>query len=287
MTERHIKGLYRRATRVIRGFTLVVGLLLTVSLGIVHHGEAQATESNPMGGSPVSWWSGEGNASDRQNGNHGTLQNGAAFGTGARGQAFRFDGVDDYVEVAHNANLDPGAGSFTVDAWIKMTAARGTYAVVSKYECGGTCPRDVANSAYTLVVRDGQLVAFVRDTNKGGSVEAFEGQVLVGSRFVADGQFHHVMMVRDSAAGELRLWVDGDADACAPLNPGASGVLKEDDGEPDPFLIGAQMAAGLPDATSFFPGLIDEVKFFTEALTVSGIQGACSQNLLFLPIVVR
>ena len=46
----------------------------------------------------VSWWQGEGDANDQMSHNTGTLVNGAAFTTGKVGQAFSFDGVNDYVD---------------------------------------------------------------------------------------------------------------------------------------------------------------------------------------------
>jgi hypothetical protein len=68
----------------------------------------------------VSWWSGDTDASDIQDGNDGVLKNGALAGaSGKVGGAFSFDGVDDHVRVAASANLDVGAGyGFTIDAWI-------------------------------------------------------------------------------------------------------------------------------------------------------------------------
>ena len=45
----------------------------------------------------VSWWPGDGNPNDIQDSNDGTLQNGVTFAAGKVGQAFSFDGVDDFV----------------------------------------------------------------------------------------------------------------------------------------------------------------------------------------------
>ena len=66
----------------------------------------------------VSWWPGDGDANDIGS-KSGTMQNGATFAAGKVGRGFSFDGVDDYVRVPDNPNLYPGAGSLTVDAWIK------------------------------------------------------------------------------------------------------------------------------------------------------------------------
>ncbi|MDZ7369489.1 MAG: DUF1349 domain-containing protein [candidate division KSB1 bacterium] len=72
---------------------------------------------NPPSGL-VSWWPGENNANDIQSSNHGALQNGATFATGKVGQAFSFDGVDDYVSVPDNTNWDFGMNDFTIDLWL-------------------------------------------------------------------------------------------------------------------------------------------------------------------------
>ncbi len=48
---------------------------------------------------------------------------------------------------------------------------------------------------------------------------------MVGTKLVADGDFHHIAAVRDLAASKLLLYVDGSLDASAPLNAGAIGVL--------------------------------------------------------------
>src|SRR5687767_5636249 len=48
----------------------------------------------------VSWWRAEGGVQDFAGSNNsGSLQNGASFAAGMVGQAFRFDGTDDYVNL--------------------------------------------------------------------------------------------------------------------------------------------------------------------------------------------
>src|SRR4029077_17286827 len=69
----------------------------------------------------VSWYRAEDNANDFADGNNGTLQGGATFAAGEVGQAFNLNGTSNFVQVPHNANLNPGSGSFTVDAWIFQT----------------------------------------------------------------------------------------------------------------------------------------------------------------------
>src|SRR6266404_8609218 len=69
----------------------------------------------------VGWWPGENNANDIQGTNNGTLQNGAtATATGKVGQAFSFDGVNDFVNVPTSATLDPTTTA-SMDAWVNFT----------------------------------------------------------------------------------------------------------------------------------------------------------------------
>ena len=65
-----------------------------------------------------SWWPGNGNARDVVGGYDGTLMNGATFAngfvTGGNGQAFSFDGTDDWI----NVQSAPAASTFTIETWV-------------------------------------------------------------------------------------------------------------------------------------------------------------------------
>jgi hypothetical protein len=69
----------------------------------------------------IGWWPGDGNANDIVSGNHGTLQNGTAFGLGIVAQAFSLDGVDDFVSI-NNFNALDGLSNATFEFWVKMNA---------------------------------------------------------------------------------------------------------------------------------------------------------------------
>ena len=87
-------------------FDLVIG-------GIGVTGDVPTPIEPPPG--MVSWWPGDGNASDIQDGNHGALVGGATYAPGKVGQAFSFDGVDDFVEMS--SAVVPLTGDFTIDLW--------------------------------------------------------------------------------------------------------------------------------------------------------------------------
>ncbi len=214
----------------------------------------------------VSWWPGDGHANDIQDGNPGTLHGAATFAPGKVGQAFSFDGVS-YVRVPHNANLDPGTGSFTLTAWVETTSIANK-TLVSKYECGGFCPSGGANSLYFLSMSAGKVVAEIRDSDGSSPGELF----LTGSSPIADGDFHHVAMLRDIATSQLRIYVDGVLDASAVLNAGSDGAIQDNDGEADPLLLGGFFNGGTTTLRDAFTGLIDEVEYFNRALSASEIQ---------------
>ena len=66
------------------------------------------------------WYPGDGNANDIQNGNNGTLVNGATFAAGEVGQAFSFN-CSNSVSIGSPAALKLTNG-VTLDAWVRPTA---------------------------------------------------------------------------------------------------------------------------------------------------------------------
>ena len=69
----------------------------------------------------LAWWRSEGNAIDARGNYHGTLQNGTVFTAGMTGEAFSFDGTDDYVDLPDGfANFTNG---LTVGLWARPTSS--------------------------------------------------------------------------------------------------------------------------------------------------------------------
>ncbi len=81
-------------------------------------GSVYRAEAIPITSGLIGYWPGDGNANDESgNNNHGTLKNGATFGSGQVGQAFSFDGVDDYVEAPDSSLWAFGTSDLTIDLW--------------------------------------------------------------------------------------------------------------------------------------------------------------------------
>ncbi len=211
----------------------------------------------------VSWWPGDGAATDILDGNGGTLMNGAAFATGKVGQGFMLNGVNQYVTVPSNAGLVPGVSSFSLEAWVRTSSGSGRRRIATTYECGGAvCGSPLHyGSLYSLYLLNGFPVFDLRDSTGDTS----QVQSLLGHVFLADSTFHHVVATRDMSSLTMTLYVDGRLDSSAPLLPHSQGPIQQDDSETDPFTIGAAVMSGSTALQDFFSGVIDEVIFYQRA----------------------
>ena len=176
------------------------------------------------------------------NNNDGTIS-GATWVDGKYGKALSFDGIDDRVEVAHNANLYMPNG-FTLMAWAKpnpphpevlgFVAGKGSWA-----EGFWGFYLDANNKVYYQLRLTGSTI------EKGGAI------------VLPSNVFSHITLVWDTSA--LKLYVNGvfdnQADAVGSL-PNLA----------EPFVIGRRYAAGY-----WFSGSIDEVRIYNRALTAAEI----------------
>jgi hypothetical protein len=232
-----------------RLFLLAAGLLL-----VLGPGEASAATL-------VHSWKADGNFNDSIGTNHGAGLGNTAFTAGHDGQAFSFDGNDDYVSVPD----DPShyfTGSFTLDAWAKTSTSTGPGQIATYYDCAQDCPSNTANSVYEIEIRDGHGWGNVRDSDAGGTGS---DQQITGGPAIADGAFHHVALIRDVEAGKLSLYVDGVVAAEQNLGPAADGPIQNDDGQPDPITFGAQLEGGTSTPIEELTGAVDDVRLWNGA----------------------
>jgi hypothetical protein len=94
-----------------------------LALGLASTSLADGLDPNLIG-----WWrfdegAGTTAADSGVNGLDGALVNGPVWrADGLRNGCLFFDGYDDYVQVAQNARLNPGTGSFTVVLCARVTS---------------------------------------------------------------------------------------------------------------------------------------------------------------------
>lgn len=153
-----------------------------------------------------------------------------------------FDGVNDFVQVIHNPNLN--AFPITAAAWIKTTNLTG--AVLRKWNLA---------DGYMLEVQNGVLAG--RYISSGGGTVALTGS---GPKaFISDGLWHHVAFVAQVGNGSL--YVDGEPVATGPFN-GAIGAA----GTTQPLQIGG------PNLLGNYAGFIDDITIWNRALSLDDIQ---------------
>jgi hypothetical protein len=66
----------------------------------------------------ISYWTGDNTTADAVGSNHARLVSGASYAAGQVGQAFKFDGVNDRLQVADSPSFAL-TGSMTIEAWVK------------------------------------------------------------------------------------------------------------------------------------------------------------------------
>jgi hypothetical protein len=174
--------------------------------------------------------------------NPGTLYGGPAWlpAGGKLNGALQFDGVDDYVGVPFIVN--PAEGVFSAFAWIKGG------------EPGQVIFSQTGTDGQTWLGADslgGYLVSGLAPPPAGRTVTpALESQSLI-----TDGQWHHVGFVWDG--GYRHLYADGvdvasDTSTISPLTSSDGGMT-----------IGAGKSL---EESSYFSGLIDDVRIYNQAL---------------------
>jgi hypothetical protein len=196
----------------------------------------------------VSWWTGDGDGKDIVGFNDGIMMNGATFWTGNVGQAFSFDGVDDYVRVGDATSLR--AAQVTVSAWIFSTSDDDTAYIVEKNStaAGGY-------HSYALWINFGGKFG-ARSVMNGFIYDVVSDLTLASNL----NKWAHLTMTNDGS--RLRLFVDGVFDKETEVG----GTI---DYGPYPVTIGSYYDN--PDKSNSFAGLIDEVQVFGRALSAEEI----------------
>ncbi len=163
---------------------------------------------------------------------------------GPRATALDFDGADDYVEVPYSAQLNPD--SFTVAAWVKASGGSGAY-------------RSVFTSRDTNAT-NGYMIYATGDNYWQLWIGTSGGWSSVGSAPVVLDRWTHLAATYEG--GTLRFYVNGQ-----PAGSQSGAYLSSNTQRP--LRVGAGATEG--DPTFFFPGAIDDVRLYAEALAPAQI----------------
>ncbi|MFA5249046.1 MAG: LamG-like jellyroll fold domain-containing protein [Candidatus Paceibacterota bacterium] len=193
------------------------------------------------------------NANDSSgNNNNGTASGAVAtattpYGNGAAGQyAMSFDGINDYVSVLHSASISL-SNTFTVSVWIKTNAA-GRRILIKEPSGGG-----VTN--YSLQLDSSGYLG-------GGTYDnlSHNSSFYNTAKAVNDGNWHHAVMVRDGVS-KIYIYVDSVMQSATDTTVGNTITNSGN------FIIGNRN-----NVSSYFNGLIDEVRIYSAALPSSAIR---------------
>jgi len=88
---------------------------------------------------------------------------------------------------------------------------------------------------------------------------------------VGDGNWHHIVGVRDVGVGQHLLYVDGTMARADPIGGADLGPITNVDGESDPLTIGAGRTGGSDAKTAHLLGGVDEVAYYESSLTASQV----------------
>jgi hypothetical protein len=213
----------------------------------------------------------ENNANDHLGSFNGTaVGTNFSYAAGKYGQAFQLDGSDDTVTINDGDQMWP-AGSLTLEAWIKTTSAN-TQNIISKYTCGSQCPTGMSLAYLALVVEAGghPRLDFRPDAT------ADITTVVASTMAINDGNWHHIVGVRDATAMMALVYVDGTLAVSATPAAEQFGAMTNTDNEVDLVTIGSTINAGMTTHAGFFAGAIDEVAIYHSALTTAQVSAIYS-----------
>jgi beta propeller repeat protein len=214
---------------------------------ICSSGSCQANTTQPQQNKLISYWKFDGNANDAVGTNNGTVY-GAVLTTGISGQAYSFDGVNDYIKISSFNLTNEGSISF----WFYATNLTG-------------------NSPNILFKKNDKLTTFRFYRNSGWYSGAL-GWLLYYENLsgatnnalpITDhnaNQWYHVVFVYNSS-GYYWAYVNGTNR----LNSQVSNFKNWLVGNGDMYLGGAF-------TSSYFNGKLDEVKIWNYALNATEIK---------------
>jgi Concanavalin A-like lectin/glucanases superfamily len=182
----------------------------------------------------------DGNAEDQAGSHDGTVAGGAAFVD----RGLQLNGSSQYVDLG--APILNTASDYTAAAWVKLDKADGAFQTVVSQD-------GPSDSAFYLQY-SGADQRFAM---------SFAGVRALAPTKPVVGQWYHVVGVRDTVKGELRLYVDGrlagTTSACMPQAAPTGNTV-----------IGRGMYGGNP--VDYLDGTVDQVHLYDRALSAAEIK---------------
>lgn len=198
----------------------------------------------------VSWWKFDDNADDSKDGNDGVV-NEATWTTGKSENALQFDGVDDYVSVADDSNLNINK-NITLSVWINIKGDgtnNGPIVIKQNSDSPSACC-DAFIYALTYEVSSKKML-FGLNTASASWADIVKSNTLINFN-----QWYYVAGTYDGTTAKI--YIDGN------LDNSTSKTGDIDSATGGSLFIGKD--TGNPAAHEFFNGTIDNVMILNQAL---------------------
>ena len=211
----------------------------------------------------------DGNATDISGTNSGTFVNGATTTNfGKIGQAFTFDGVNDYVNLGNDASLNT-PGSMTIAAWIKFDLLNGGQYLIADFDVGGNVSQ--GSLAQSVDGFGNPRLNWHQTTNTSDPYGPNNGRILNATTNLVAGQWYHVAVVRNDDAKTVRMFLNGLLEGSSTYTGTVVNLQRNKNlGVAAPEFFNTDMH-----------GQLDEVGFYNRALTPSEITAlATASNTL-------
>ncbi len=175
----------------------------------------------------------------------------SAVTAGKMGQALRFDGGDDYINLQNPASLIFSSNSsFTLSVWVKTTSTA-DQRIVYRYFSG----QDIIGLVNNTCVAN-KASFNIRDANAAGY------KCVSSTTNTNDGKWHHIVGVRNVSTDLIYIFVDGVME-----NSTSDDTTSGFNGANNLWTIGRAATA----ASNYFSGSVDDVRIYSRALSNSEI----------------
>jgi hypothetical protein len=209
----------------------------------------------------VGWWTfDDGTATDFSgNQNNGVFINAPIFGAGKLSNSLKLNGTSQYATISDAPMLR--AANVTVLLWFSLTSLPGIVSILCRPQNGP--PWSSPYLTWLIRVRTSTLV----EIDVGNSTTYSNADWTVPS--ISLGQWHHIGFTY--SPGALKAYFDG---VSLGVNATVTGALNYVSGFP--IVIGADY--GSSPAASYFPGYVDDVKIWAQALSPQDINTVYNQD---------
>jgi hypothetical protein len=213
------------------------------------------SNSVPAPSGLVSWWRGEGDASDSVGANNGVQVGNVQYAAGKVGQGFLLNGTNAYIRIPYSSTLS-FSNALTIELWYKCADAKGGGLVNKRNNESGPI------NYGTLVTPGAAVGAYFNDPNVVDSDAGGTFETSVYSPTPPAGNFHHLAVTwqqQTSNSLVVLTYIDGQLLKTRTFNANLARAVNT-----APVTIGVYTE--YPDY-GYFNGVIDEVSLYNRALS--------------------